>query len=55
MTMAAHAGEKAEESGTFHCARCNETVRVKKGEPIPACPNCGGKSYDRRTDEPYNR
>ena len=53
--MAAHAGEKAEESGRFHCARCNEVVPVKKGDTIPECPNCGSKSYDRRTDEPYNR
>jgi len=49
-SMSAHAGEKARESGTFHCASCSETVRVKKGDIIPPCPN-GHKTYDRRTDE----
>jgi Zn finger protein HypA/HybF involved in hydrogenase expression len=53
--MAAHAGEKAWETGTFHCQRCNEKVRVQKGRPIPECPNCGGKTYDQRTDEPGNK
>lgn len=36
--MAAHAGEKAEKTGVFHCAHCSETVHVKAGETIPECP-----------------
>lgn len=53
--MAAHAGEKARKTGTFHCQRCNETVRVQEGKQIPQCPNCSGKTYDERTDEPGNK
>jgi hypothetical protein len=52
--MSARAGEKARESGTFHCASCNATVKVKEGDTIPQCPN-GHKTYDSRTDEPSNR
>jgi hypothetical protein len=52
--MAAHAGEKARRTGTFHCQTCNETVRVQEGETIPECPN-GHKTFDERTDEPGNR
>ena len=29
--MAAHAGEKAQEGGMFHCQKCNKKVRVNKG------------------------
>jgi Zn finger protein HypA/HybF involved in hydrogenase expression len=49
--MAAHPGEKAREGGTFHCERCNNRVRVNKGDTIPKCPNCGSDTYDERTDE----
>jgi len=48
--MTARAGERALETGTFHCDRCNHTVRVQKGERLPPCP-CGG-GYGRRTAEP---
>ena len=49
--MAAHAGEHAREGGIFHCAKCNNRVRVNKGDNIPKCPNCGNDTYDERTDE----
>jgi hypothetical protein len=35
--MAAHAGEKAQEGGTFHCQKSNENVRINKGATIPKC------------------
>ena len=47
--MAAHAGERAQKTGTFHCRDCDATVRVKKGDRIPRCP-CGGV-YESRTHE----
>jgi predicted RNA-binding Zn-ribbon protein involved in translation (DUF1610 family) len=50
--MAAHAGEHAQKTGTFHCEKCNNKVRVKEGDRIPKCPNCGNETYDTRTDEP---
>jgi Zn finger protein HypA/HybF involved in hydrogenase expression len=53
--MAAHAGERAEKTGTFHCDSCGETVRVSKGDKIPKCPSCSGSSYDRRTGEPGSK
>ncbi len=51
--VAAHAGEKARETGTFVCQSCNAKVRVQKGHTIPECPN-GHKTYDERIDEPRN-
>jgi predicted RNA-binding Zn-ribbon protein involved in translation (DUF1610 family) len=53
--MAAHAGEKAHKTGTFHCERCNAKVRVEAGKTIRECPNCGNKTYDERTQEPGNK
>jgi hypothetical protein len=52
--MPAHAGEKARETGVFHCATCRAKVAVKKGDTIPKCPN-GHTEFDRRTQEPDNR
>jgi Zn finger protein HypA/HybF involved in hydrogenase expression len=52
--MAAHAGEKAQESGEFHCAKCSEKVSVKKGDKIPKCPN-GHSEFKSRTGEPGNK
>lgn len=38
--MAAHAGEKAQKTGDFYCAHCDEKkVHVKQGEKIPKCPS----------------
>ena len=52
--MAAHAGEKAQKTGVFHCAKCNEKVQVKEGDKIPKCPN-GHTEFDTRTHEPGNK
>jgi hypothetical protein len=49
--MPAETGERARQTGTFHCATCGAKVYVRKGEKIPACPN-GHHSFDRRTGEP---
>ena len=49
--MAAKVGEKAQESGRFHCPHCRESVDVKNAEEIPSCPN-GHKSFERRSHEP---
>ncbi len=53
--MPARTGEKARETGRFHCAKCGETVDLQEGENIPNCPNCGNDSFDRRTNEPGQR
>lgn len=52
--MSAHAGEKAEKSGEFHCAKCGEKVSVKQGHKIPKCPN-GHSEFKSRTNEPGNK
>lgn len=52
--MAVHAGERANETGTFHCRDCDGKVRVKKGQKIPDCP-CGSSVYTLRTKEPRTR
>ncbi len=49
--MTAHAGERAEKTGDFHCAKCGEKVYVAKGEKIPKCPK-GHTEFDSRTGEP---
>jgi ribosomal protein L37AE/L43A len=52
--MAAHAGEKAQKTGDFHCAKCDEKVHVKQGDKIPKCPN-GHSEFETRTKEPGNK
>jgi predicted RNA-binding Zn-ribbon protein involved in translation (DUF1610 family) len=52
--MTAKSGEKARETGDFHCASCDATVHVKKGDTIPSCP-CGRNEFERRTNEPGNK
>ena len=49
--MAAKAGEKAWKTGTFVCQVCDETVRARKGQAIPECPN-GHTTFAERIDEP---
>jgi hypothetical protein len=49
--MAAHAGDRARETGVFHCATCHEKVSVRRGEKIPKCPN-GHTEFSSRTGEP---
>jgi predicted RNA-binding Zn-ribbon protein involved in translation (DUF1610 family) len=53
--MAAHAGEKAQETGDFRCERCHEQTHVTKGHTIPKCPNCGNDTYDTRYHEPGSK
>ena len=48
--MPAHTGERAQETGTFHCRGCDQGIRVKKGARIPECP-CGGTTFTSRTHE----
>lgn len=52
--MTAKTGERARETGVFHCARCGAKVQVRRGRPIPECPN-GHREFDRRTSEPGRR
>ncbi len=49
--MAAHSGEDAREGGEFRCEKCHTKVRVNTGDKIPACPNCGNRSFDTRVHE----
>ena len=48
--MAANAGEKAQKTGDFYCATCDEKVHATQGEPIPTCPN-GHTRFDARRNE----
>ncbi|WP_301313095.1 zinc ribbon-containing protein [Promicromonospora umidemergens] len=52
--MAAHAGERAEKTGDFYCASCDEKVHVTAGDKIPTCPN-GHKQFETRRNEPGNK
>ncbi len=40
------AGEQVDEGGTFQCQKCNQQVRVAKGESIPKCAKCGHDIFD---------
>ncbi len=53
--MAAHAGETAEETGDFRCAKCHEQTHVAKGKKIPKCSHCGNDEFDTRYHEPGNK
>ncbi len=50
--MAAHAGERAQETGDFRCAKCHQKVHVTRGHSIPKCPHCGNTAFDARVNEP---
>jgi hypothetical protein len=50
--MVARAGEIAEKTHVFHCARCRCTVSVKQGEVIPRCPN-GHSEFKKRMQEQH--
>ncbi len=52
--MAAHAGERAQKTGDFHCAKCSEKVHVTKGDKILKCPN-GHTEFESRTGEQTRR
>lgn len=52
--MAAHAGDRAQKTGDFHCAKCSAVVHGGKGDKIPECPN-GHSEYGTRTGEPGNK
>jgi ribosomal protein L37AE/L43A len=52
--MTAKAGEKAQKTGDFYCASCDEKVHVRQGDKIPECPN-GHKNFDSRRNEPGNK
>jgi uncharacterized CHY-type Zn-finger protein len=52
--MPAHTGDKAQKTGVFHCAKCDEKVSVQEGEKIPKCPN-GHTEFNSRTQEPGNK
>jgi hypothetical protein len=54
MIMAAHAGETAQKTGDFHCAKCDKKVHVTAGDKIPKCPN-GHTEFETRTGEPGNK
>jgi predicted RNA-binding Zn-ribbon protein involved in translation (DUF1610 family) len=49
--VTAKTGERAQETGDFHCTSCGAKVHVTKGDKIPPCP-CGKNEFDARTGEP---
>jgi hypothetical protein len=52
--MAAHAGERLGKAEYFTAK--NATKRfASKGATIPKCRNCGGATYDERTEETSGR
>jgi Zinc-ribbon containing domain len=48
--LTAHAGEKAQKTGDFYCAQCDQKVHVKQGDKIPRCPN-GHTGFESRRHE----
>ena len=52
--MAAHAGDTAQKTRMFHCARCTASVLVKAGDVIPTCPD-GHTEFKNRMQGPARR
>ncbi|WP_445259031.1 zinc ribbon-containing protein [Nocardioides aurantiacus] len=52
--MTARAGEKAQKTGDFYCASCDEKVHAQQGQKIPPCPN-GHTTFASRRHEPGNK
>jgi len=52
--MSAKAGETAQKTGDFYCAKCSEKVHATKGDRIPKCPN-GHSEFESRRNEPGNK
>ncbi len=52
--MAAHTGERAQKTGDFYGAQCDEKVYVTQGDRIPKCPH-GHTSFDTRCNETGNK
>jgi len=44
--MTEKAGETARENEEYSCERCQRRVRLRSGDLIPACPNCGFETFD---------
>lgn len=49
--MTAHAGETVRDSGYYRCERCNQQLLVQQGQLLPACPQCGNRTFDSRSTE----
>jgi competence CoiA-like predicted nuclease len=49
--MTAKAGEKAQKTGDFYCAKCDGKVHVNEGDKIPKCPH-GHTEFETRRHEP---
>lgn len=52
--MSAKAGERAQKTGDFYRASCDEKVHVTEGGKMPECPN-GHKTFETRRHEPGNK
>jgi hypothetical protein len=53
-SMSAKAGERAQKTGDFYRASCDEKVHVTEGGKMPECPN-GHKTFETRRHEPGNK
>ena len=46
--MSEKAGETARENAEYQCEQCHNVIRLRSGDLIPPCPNCGFDTYDLR-------
>ncbi|HEX3653671.1 MAG TPA: hypothetical protein VHU18_12700 [Rhizomicrobium sp.] len=44
--MTEKAGETARENAEYRCERCERLVKLRTGDLIPTCPNCGFDTFD---------
>jgi predicted nucleic acid-binding Zn-ribbon protein len=44
--MTEKAGETARENAQYRCERCEQLIKLRSGDLIPPCPNCGFDTYD---------
>lgn len=44
---AVHPAGTQADAGTFICVECSLPISLDHSEPMPACPNCGGRGFKR--------
>ncbi len=44
--MTEKAGETARENAEYVCERCEKHIRLRSGDLIQPCPNCGFETFD---------
>ncbi|MBQ8749801.1 MAG: hypothetical protein IJZ29_04980 [Clostridia bacterium] len=50
MTEKYTCGNNVEESGTYGCLNCGQTLELNEGDKLPPCPRCTNQSFEKITE-----